>query len=70
MQLQQKDTECGSRSNFPTEQVITVLRDAEENTRSAGYQLSLGTVSYMRLEYLTLNVLGNVWRPKAVPGLM
>ena len=51
MQLQQKDTECGSRSNFPVEKVKIVLGDADENIRSAGCQLSLGTVLWIRLEF-------------------
>ena len=51
MQAQQKDTECGSRSNFPVEKVKIVLGDADENIRSAGCQLSVWTVLGMRLEF-------------------
>ena len=49
MQSQQKDTECGSRSDFPVEKVKIVLADADENIRSAGCQLSLGTVDEVRV---------------------
>lgn len=45
MQLQQKDTACGARSNFPEGKFVLVLGDVSENTtQSARCQLYLRTI--------------------------
>lgn len=66
MQLQQKDTECGVRSNFPAGKIVIVLGDAMRIPRYARCQLYVEAVSWIRLECLTLNVLENAPRLQAV----
>ena len=56
------------KEQFSSRKIAIDLGDSDENTRSTGCPLYLGTVSWMKLEVLTLNVLENALRWNAITG--